>query len=485
MKKLLILAGVIIACTIVTKAQTPDKKWNIGLHGGATQFRGDFTNDFYKTDMPFYAFGGLSVSRYIVKHLDVSFLATKGSVGFNSPTGRSSTDITTATINFRFNILGPASPIRPYVMVGGGAILFDRNLDINKENVDYAAPSFGGGINFKLGPAVMLNVQQTFMYSNTDKRDAIIAGSNDAYLFHSAGLSFNFGNKKDADNDGVADRLDKCPNTPPNIKVDKNGCPVDSDKDGVADYMDECPELAGVSNLKGCPDKDMDGVADKDDLCPDVAGIVSLRGCPDSDKDGVADINDKCPGTKDGYKVDSLGCSLDNDKDGVINEEDACPDVAGLAVFKGCPDSDNDGVADNEDRCPTIKGTIANKGCPEITKVDIKRITQIGSKIFFETNSDKLKIASLVQLDELASIMKRYEGAILTIEGYADSQGNDAYNLTLSQKRTEAVKTYLMGKGLMESRLAAVGYGETKPIADNNTAIGRAKNRRVELKTAY
>lgn len=116
---------------------------------------------------------------------------------------------------------------------------------------------------------------------------------------------------------------------------------------------------------------------------------------------------------------------------------------------------------------------------------DVKKITQIASKIFFETNSDKLKVASLVQLDELAEILKRYEGANLIIEGHTDSQGEDAYNLTLSQKRTESVKTYLMGKGIMESRLTATGFGETKPIDDNKTSAGRAKNRRVELKTQY
>jgi OmpA-OmpF porin, OOP family len=88
-------------------------------------------------------------------------------------------------------------------------------------------------------------------------------------------------------------------------------------------------------------------------------------------------------------------------------------------------------------------------------------------------------------LDELALILKKYEMANLVIEGYTDSKGEDAYNMTLSQKRTESVKTYLMGKGLMESRLTATGFGETNPIADNKTTLGRAKNRRVELKTAY
>jgi len=118
-------------------------------------------------------------------------------------------------------------------------------------------------------------------------------------------------------------------------------------------------------------------------------------------------------------------------------------------------------------------------------KEDAIRITKIANKIFFETNSDKLKVASLDQLDELVKILQQYEGANLLIEGYTDSQGDDAFNLTLSQKRTESVKKYLIEKGIRESRLTSIGYGETKPIADNNTSAGRAKNRRVELKTSY
>ena len=169
----------------------------------------------------------------------------------------------------------------------------------------------------------------------------------------------------------------------------------------------------------------------------------------------------------------------------LLNSEDRCPDMAGPMSLKGCPDSDGDGVADIDDRCPTVKGSIENKGCPEITPQDVKRITYIGSKIFFENNSDKLKVASLEQLDELAKIITKYEASKLLIEGHADSNGNDAFNLNLSQKRTESVKRYLIGKGVAESRLTAIGFGESKPIASNKTAIGRAKNRRVELKISY
>jgi OOP family OmpA-OmpF porin len=283
----------------------------------------------------------------------------------------------------------------------------------------------------------------------------------------------------------VANKKDDCPNTPPGVAVDAKGCPLDTDNDGVADYLDNCADVAGLPALKGCPDSDQDGIANKEDRCPDAVGTLALRGCPDTDQDGVVDIDDKCSGTKTGYKVDATGCTLDNDKDGLVNEEDRCPDMAGIMAFNGCPDTDGDGVSDAEDRCPQVKGTIANKGCAEIAREDIVRINVIASKIYFETNSDKLKLISNSQLDDLAQILKRYEGVNLTIEGHTDSDGDDAYNQSLSQKRTNSVKNYLISKGVSEDRLTAIGYGETRPVATNKTAAGKAKNRRVELKTSY
>jgi outer membrane protein OmpA-like peptidoglycan-associated protein len=511
MKKLLLLL-ICLAFTLLSNAQTPDKRWNIGLHLGAAQYKGDLGNDFYRTSGALYGFGGVSISRYLGKHFDANLFVTKGKVGYNRSNGKFLENMSSATLNIRFHILGPKSPVRPYFFVGAGAMLFDRNINISKARVDYIAPSFGGGINFRIGQSFMINVQETFFYSTSDARDGVETGENDGFLLHTVGVTFNLGKKKDEDKDGVADRMDKCPGTPLNTTVDKNGCPLDKDGDGVADYVDQCPDVAGTKELNGCPDKDGDGVGDKEDMCPDVAGLASfngcpdkdgdgvgdkedrcpdvaglatLKGCPDSDGDNVVDMDDKCPNTKAGYIVDAAGCPLDNDKDAIVNEEDLCPDAAGTLVFKGCPDTDGDGVGDNEDRCPKVMGTIANKGCPEITKQDVKKITEIASKIFFETNSDKLKVASLAQLDELAIILKRYDAANLSIEGHTDSQGEDAFNLTLSQKRSASVKTYLMEKGIMESRLSSQGFGESKPIADNNTSDGRARNRRVELKTSY
>ncbi len=495
MKKLLLM-GCCFLLAEATNGQTADRKWNIGLHGGLTQYNGDRGQTWYTTDQAGYMFGGISVSRYLGRYADLTLFGNKGEIGnieqFNSsntettsPARRFRASYTALTLALRVNFTSPEKVLRPYVFAGGSGLYYEKKHTILNEKYSFAAPTGGVGLTIQMGPVVSLQLQETFMYTGDDDLDNEVRNLNDSYLMHTVGLTFNLGKKKDEDKDGIADRLDKCPNTPPMVAVDKNGCPLDRDNDGVPDYQDECADLAGVAALKGCPDKDGDGIKDADDRCPDVAGTAELKGCPDKDGDGVPDIDDKCPDSDKKYKVDNTGCPMDNDKDGVLNEDDLCPDVKGIASLKGCPDTDGDGVADNEDHCPSVKGTIENKGCPEISKEDVKKITQIASKIYFETNSAKLKAVSTGQLNALVDILKKYEAANLTIEGHSDNVGNDDYNLQLSQKRTETVKEYLMSRGILESRLKAVGFGETKPIADNKTAAGRSKNRRVELKTSY
>lgn len=485
-------AALLLAAT--SYSQTSDRKWNIGFHGGLTQYNGDRGQHFYATDQAAYGFASVSVSRYLGKHFDASLFLTRGELGNVEPLSPWSPPndnnhflirLNTANLVLRYNILSDRYVLRPYLYAGAGVIMHEKYQSVKDERYDYALPSFGGGLNIRITPVISLQLQESFMYTTADDIDGDVKDYNDGYLYHTAGLTFNLGKKKDEDKDGISDRNDKCPGTPPGVAVDKNGCPLDRDYDGVADYIDDCPDMAGLAALKGCPDKDGDGIADKEDRCPDIAGTLALKGCADADQDGVADIDDKCPDTKPNYKVDAAGCPLDNDKDGLVNEEDLCPDAAGPIALKGCPDSDGDGVSDLTDRCPNAKGTIANKGCPEMAKEDVKKIAVIASKIFFETNSAKLKAVSHAQLDGLVDILKRNEAVNLTIEGHTDNVGNDDYNMELSQKRTDSVKAYLISKGIPEARLTAVGYGETRPIGDNAKASGRSQNRRVELKTTY
>jgi OmpA-OmpF porin, OOP family len=480
-------------------AQTDERVWSIGLHGGISQYNGDRGNRWYsfEANEPQYGFGMVSLSRYLSPHFDVSFFATRGQIGntevitsWSTPkeiaTNHFRAQVNTTHLVLRYNIVGPQHPVRPYIFAGAGLLIHEKRYTVDKARVDGSVPTFGGGVNFRLSDFVHLQLQETFMYSTTDNIDRQIAGNtNDAYLFHTVGLMFDFGKLPDADADGISDKKDLCGSTPAGVEVDKNGCPLDRDKDGTADYIDDCPDLAGALTLMGCPDGDLDGIADKEDRCPNDAGSLSSRGCPDSDKDGIVDIDDKCQGTVAKYKVDSTGCPMDTDRDGVLNEDDRCPTIAGALALGGCADTDKDGVSDLDDRCPNAIGTLANKGCPEITKEDQMKITTIASKIYFETGKTTLKTESLAQLDALVSILNKYEGAILIIEGHTDDVGTAEYNQELSQGRVDAVKAYLMSKGIMESRLVSVGYGEARPVGDNKTAAGRQKNRRVELKTTY
>ncbi len=275
---------------------------------------------------------------------------------------------------------------------------------------------------------------------------------------------------KDSDGDGVPDNKDKCPNTPKGARVDANGCPKDTDGDGVVDGVDRCPDTPqGVK--------------------------VDAEGCPlDSDKDGVFDGIDQCPDTPSGTRVDSKGCSQDSDGDGVADSADKCPNTPrGTKVGSdGCPaDSDGDGVTDDKDKCPdTPRGTSVDaQGCPE--KAAVKTLAPVipESKkslvlegVNFDTNSAHLQSSSTAVLDRVAEGMKDHPDVRLEVQGHTDSQGNDAYNMKLSRDRAKAVKDYLVGKGVPAKQLEAKGYGETKPIADNKTAGGRAVNRRVELK---
>lgn len=495
MKKLL-LALLIFAFVQNISAQTADKRWNIGLHGGAIQYNGDLGNDFYKTQQAFYGFGGLSLTRYLGNRLDVSLFLTKGETGHMGENGRFRHQLTTGTINFRLNLISDKYYVRPYLFAGGGVMMFANTLKDTKHNekFDFAAPSFGAGLNLRLGQAVTLNLQETFMYSSSDERDGVVKNSNDAFLLHSVGLTFNFGQKKDADADGVADRLDKCPGTPAGVQVDETGCPLDADKDGVADYLDKCdntPVNIQVDNL-GCPlDEDKDGVPDYLDKCLKTTfGFkVDANGCAlDADNDGVSDNLDKCPNTPATVQVDINGCPLDEDNDGVADYLDKCPQTPVKASVDktGCTlDTDKDGVPDYLDKCPTIAGKADNQGCPELTK-EIKQLFQKALQgIKFDTGKSTIKPVSFPILDAVVKVMVENPTYKLIIGGHTDNVGSDGMNMTLSQNRADAVSVYLIGKGISPERMAATGYGESTPVDDNTTVAGRTRNRRVELNVEF
>jgi OmpA-OmpF porin, OOP family len=258
---------------------------------------------------------------------------------------------------------------------------------------------------------------------------------------------------KDSDHDGVPDDEDLCPFQPGTVA--RHGCPApDTDGDGIDDDHDSCKTVPGIAKYNGCPipDTDGDGIDDEHDSCKTIPGVARYHGCPVPDTDG----------------------------DGIDDEHDSCKTVPGFAKYNGCPipDRDGDGINDEEDKCPDEPGTAENQGCPlkEKLKMDFSN-----SHVMFNSASDRLTHGSFSSLDKLAGILIAHPELHLTIHGYADNTGIPLYNLRLSQKRADVVKSYLMGKGIKSNQITAKGHGQENPLADNSTEEGKAMNRRVEF----
>jgi outer membrane protein OmpA-like peptidoglycan-associated protein len=310
----------------------------------------------------------------------------------------------------------------------------------------------------------------------------------------------------DADEDGIQDALDVCPTEAGLARFD--GCP-DKDNDSIPDRMDDCPELAGIPAFKGCPDRDNDSIIDPNDECPDVAGLAILNGCPDRDGDGIKDDDDACPDNpgpivnqgcpdsdKDGLfdfldecpevygPKENKGCPWpDTDNDGLLDKDDDCPNLAGPIQNKGCPyqDTDSDGVLDKDDKCPATPGPVSNEGCPEIDKEVEEILKTAFDNLEFETGKDIIKEVSFNSLSELADVLAKKPNWGLQISGHTDNVGDAQQNLVLSKKRAEAVKKFLAGHGVDALRLSVLYFGESMPVASNDTPEGRQKNRRVEM----
>ena len=299
----------------------------------------------------------------------------------------------------------------------------------------------------------------------------------------------------DSDHDGVADGIDRCPNTPSGVHVDAMGCPVDSDHDGVPDYLDRCPNTpAGVTvDANGCPvDSDGDGVPDYLDRCPNTpkGAPIDANGCPkDSDGDGVPDYLDRCPNTPPNARpVDANGCPVDSDHDGVPDYLDKCANTAaGTQVdANGCPiekDSDGDGVVDSRDKCPnTPHGVrVDADGCP-YAELPAPNASVILRNVTFAVNRAVLLPSAMAELDKIAIAMKATPNARWEIGGYTSNTGSVVRNTRLSGQRADAVKNYLVSKGVDAQSLTAEGYGPQRPIASNRTVAGRNQNQRVEMK---
>ncbi len=234
----------------------------------------------------------------------------------------------------------------------------------------------------------------------------------------------------DSDGDGVPDAIDRSLATPKGAAVDNTGCPVDTDGDGVNDERDDCPYTDRRAH-----------------------GQVDIFGCPvDSDFDGIPDYLDACPFNQTGAHVDTAGCPIDSDADGVPDGLDNCPNTLyGVTV----------------DRYGSIDLSIFSQ--PLVLNIDYTS----GSCEVDPVNREKLK--------DLARMLNFVSDIRLDINGYTDNIGQERVNKQLSDKRARRVYDHLVALGVAADRMKVFGHGEGGFVASNDTADGRARNRRVEI----
>ncbi len=325
----------------------------------------------------------------------------------------------------------PTPGVTPFMLFGMSGLFTTGKALGNEGDPGF---HFGGGAKLPLGPKVLFRV---------DVRDTVILTSqNDARHYPELllGLGVGFGGTP--------------PAPPPKAPLP----PLDSDGDGVADPLDGCPAQAAATPT-GCPppDSDSDGVIDEQDQCPTVPS-TEPNGCPNPDPD----------------------------KDGVNAEQDKCPLQAGVAP-DGCPDLDvdKDGVALPADQCPdapeTANGFQDDDGCPDELPAKLKQFTGVIQGIEFDFGKSTIRKASFATLDGAAAVLVEFNALRVRVTGHTDNVGAREANVTRSTERANAVKAYLVSKGVAAERIEAVGAGPDKPLTDNKSEGARQKNRRIEF----
>ena len=301
--------------------------------------------------------------------------------------------------------------------VSGGGSFFD-------EQQNTIAPTAGFGGNLWLTDKFGLNLQAVGKFAGEN----FTKSNNIQYL---AAVTYRFMDN-DADNDGIKDKDDECPNTPGLPEF--NGCP-DRDGDGIQDSLDDCPDTPGLAEFNGCADSDGDGIMDKNDDCPDTPGLAELNGCPDRDGDGIADNLDECP------------------------------DQAGVASQNGCPEPEKEEPKEEEITTEPVEiGEVLTDG------------DGVGP-IRFDFDQSFIKDKYKDNLDKIIELIKG-SSATYSIEGHTDSLGSYNYNNGLSEKRAKAVRDYFVAKGLPKEMFVISAQGEYKPEVDNDSDSNRALNRR-------
>ena len=419
-----------------------------------------------------------------------------------APANTQAADIGVSVRSFSASLLynipvGPKS--WAHLRLGGGSTKYGDPC-VNRPIICGSSGALMAGAGVRIGVTPELFIRGDAVLSrNRSEREAPLQTVSLTNFGLSAGLSYMLGSKAipDSDGDGVLENRDRCPDTPSGAQVDGTGCPSDSDADGVPDGVDRCantPPGASV-NARGCTqDSDGDNIADGLDRCPDTEPgvLVDPNGCPkDSDGDSIPDGLDRCSETPRGATVDALGCPGDEDGDGVLDGLDRCPRTpTGAAINpSGCPPGQ--GAAARPAPAPSAlpEATPQPQAPPRPqptgrTPVAARSgiVAGVLPGVGFSPGTARLRPESYVALDSIAGILQADTTVRVELGAHTDNAGIAAQNQHLSNLQADAVRTYLVTKGVNFQQVQARGYGGSVPLTTDNTPRGRLANRRVEIK---
>lgn len=417
-------------------AQTRSRPTWITFSAGHQEYYGDFGNELLAFDVGYDWTLGLELDQYLHKLFDLEISVDYAELDYPNAF---STKIINANSILNVKPLRNEYRIEPFLGTGIGITPFWNDWPSAKNGVTFHLP-IQAGFDVQLKENIAVGLKARYNRTLSDDLDGIGGASDmdginhDDYIVYSVGFKISINKTKDKDGDGISDENDLCPAT---YGTSFWGCP-DSDGDGLADNEDSCPEEPGRSALQGCPDSDGDGIINSRDQCPDTPGAYSNGGCP---------------------------LASDSDEDGIADDEDECPQQAGIAEENGCPQK--------------VEKQLDENGKQVLQK--------LSDSLRFESSSATVDSTSYGALDQLAGYLQNDSDLRLIIRGHVFSLSSSSQNLELSVDRANAVKEYLVKQGIQANRIAAFGYGDTRPAASSETREGteEERNSRIELHLYY
>lgn len=478
-KKIFSLCVIALVLAGAAVAQDMQGTVAVGARGGVTNYIGDGFDS-----AKLRGIGSLFGEYYLGDAFSLETAFNLGRLAAETGNQGFRTDLAGLSLLGRLTLV-PSAGIQPYL--GAGAEYF--GLDpMGPTNQGFARGVFaipaGGGLVFKLSDNTAFDLRALYHYTFKERVDGLSSDTKDSFISGTAGLTWYFSGNNDRDGDGLLNKDEKARGTNPKLAdTDGEGLmdgaevmthktdPLKADSDG--DGLSDSDEINKYSTNPNKADSDGDGLSDGDELMKYRSNAMKA----DTDGDGLSDGDEVAK-----YKTDLT--KGDTDSDGLM-------DGAEVNQHKTNPlkaDTDDGTVNDGAEVTAGTNPNLADDDIPkrdtlpamETLKVEVGKAIVLEG-VVFKSGSSAITPESEDILNKAFNTLNENADIEVEIQGHTDNTGSRAGNLKLSQARADAVKAFLVNKGIAAARISAKGIGPDMPIADNATADGRQKNRRIEF----